>query len=132
MIRQTMTLAVPLLMLVSFAAPALGQAASGPKAGTEVKGFKATAGTGDSADKSVDFVATRTAKPTVYIFIQARDWDRPLARLIKTLDEALAKGIDGAAECEAVAVWLTEDREKSQRYLPLAQQSLKFTKTGRT
>src|SRR5205085_464985 len=59
----------------------------------------------------------------------ARDWDRPLARFVKTLDEALAKGVNGATDAEAVAVWLTENREKSQKYLPLAQQSLNFTKT---
>ncbi len=118
-----------LLVAATAGRAANGQASSGPKPGAEIKAFRATAATGDNAEKSVDFVADRNAKPTVYIFVQAADFDRPLARLLKVLDEEMSKGIDGAAGAEVVAVWLTEDREKSQRYLPLAQQSLKLTRT---
>jgi hypothetical protein len=45
--------------------------------------------------------------------------------------------LDGAvgeesAEAETEAVWLTDDKEKTRDYLPLAQQSLKMEKTALT
>ena len=49
-----------------------------------------------------------------------------MARFLKKLDEALPK--DGYV----VAVWLTEDTDKTKDYLPLAQQSLKFESTALT
>jgi len=54
----------------------------------------------------------RKDKPTVYVFVQAEKWDRPMFRFIKTIDEKL--GDAG----QVVAVWLTDDADKSKTYLP--------------
>ena len=105
------------------------QTASGPKEGTEVGPLKAFAATGDSAGQNVDFVAEQGDRPRVYLFIQAEHWNRPMARFVKTLDQELAKGIEGADEAKAVAVWLTDDVDKAKEYLPIAQQSLQLERT---
>jgi hypothetical protein len=102
---------------------------TGPKPGATVSGFKAFAATGDDAGKAVDFVAARKGKPTVYVFLQAEQWSRPMARFLKVLDQEIVKGIEGADEAATVAVWLTDDKEKSKEYLPVAQQSVQFERT---
>ena len=58
---------------------------SGPNVGTAVTALKVFAATGDHAGKELDFAADRGAKPTVYVFIPYDRFDRPLARLLKTL-----------------------------------------------
>jgi hypothetical protein len=84
--------------------------------------------TGPHADKEVDYAADRKDKPTVYLFVVADKWDRPVARFLKKLDGELAKRDD----VRAVAVWLTDDVDATKRYLPLAQQSLQFKATALT
>jgi hypothetical protein len=48
---------------------------------------------------------------------------------LKVLDTELAKSSD---EVYVVAVWLTDDVEKTKAYLPKAQQSLNFQRTALT
>ena len=43
--------------------------------------------TGSYKDQEVDYTAERKDQPTIYIFIQADRWDRPMARFLKKLDE---------------------------------------------
>ncbi len=119
-------------VLIALALPSVradAQEESGPKVGTRVPGFKVHAATGAEAGKIVDFVAGRKVKPTVYVFVRAADWDRPMSRFLKKLDEEYAQGIAGADDPMTVAVWLTDDKEKSKEYLPHAQESLQLAHT---
>jgi hypothetical protein len=108
---------------------------SGPEAGTAVTGFKTFAVTGELAKKppeEIDYLAERKGKTTVFLFVAADHWQRPIARYLKTLDKSITDGIEGVEGVEAVAVWLTDDVQKSKDYLPLAQQSLSFGHTALT
>lgn len=99
-------------------APTLAWAdvASGPKEGEAPAELKVYAVTGDPKDMEVNYTELRKDKPTVYIFVQADKWSRPMYRFVKTVDEK----IDDAGQ--VVAVWLTEDVDKSKDYLPKISQ----------
>lgn len=93
--------------------------ASGPKEAEKVAPLKVYAVTGEPKDTEVDYAALRKDKPTVYVFVSAKDFDRPMFRYLKKLDEDL--GDDGLV----VAVWLTDDVDKSKVYLPKISQYFK-------
>ncbi len=114
MIRLPILILLGTLLLPS--SLAFGQTAEDTKA----KGFPAYAVTGDQSGQTVDFVAARKDEPTLYAFVQAEKWDRPLARLLRTIDEELP-AIDGAENLQIIAVWLTDDRTASKEYLPRAR-----------
>jgi hypothetical protein len=86
--------------------------ASGPKQGEKVAALKVYAVTGEPKEEQVDYAELRKGKPTVYVFVSAKDFGRPMFRFLKKLDEDL--GDDGLV----VAVWLTDDPDKSKGYLP--------------
>jgi hypothetical protein len=100
---------------------------SGPEKGTKVPALKVADITGQNAGKEVDYAAERDKKATIYLFIRADQWDRPMARFVRKLDQLVQQ-----EKSYVVAVWLTEDVEKTKEYLPLAQQSLKFEATALT
>jgi len=108
------------LALISWAVTAL---AAGPEVGKAVPALKVLDVTGQNSPNEVDYAELRKELPTVYVFVPADKWDRPTARFLRKLDEAVAKQ-DQASY--VVAVWLTDDVEKTKKYLPLAQQSLQF------
>jgi hypothetical protein len=93
--------------------------ASGPKEGENVAPLKVYAVTGEPKDKQVDYANLRKDKPTVFVFVSAKDFDRPMFRFIKKLDEDL--GDDGLV----VAIWLTDNADKSKEYLPKISQYFK-------
>lgn len=105
--RTALTLAI-----LAMATAAFADVASGPKTGDKPAELKVYAVTGESKEKDVNYTELRKDKPTVYVFVQAEKWDRPMFRFIKTIDEKL--GDAG----QVVAVWLTEDADKSKEYLP--------------
>jgi hypothetical protein len=117
---------------IGLAAPAWGQVRSGPEVGARVSSFQVHAVTGDLAGKTADYVAERKDLPTVYLFVQASAFDRPMARFIRSLDQELDRGVEGAIDARTVAVWLTDDPNQSRDYLPRAQQSLQMTRTDLT
>ena len=92
---------------------------SGPKEGEKVATLKVYAVTGEPKDKEVDYAALRKDKPTVYMFVSAKDFSRPMFRFLKKLDEDLDD--DGLV----VAVWLTDDADKSKEYLTKISQYFK-------
>src|SRR5262249_10257488 len=104
---------VALLLTASLA---VADVASGPKAGDKAAELKVFAVTGESKDKDINYTELRKDKPTVYVFVQADKWDRPMFRFVKTLDEKV--GDAG----QVVAVWLTDDSNKSKEYLPKISQ----------
>ena len=99
---------------------------SGPKAGDKVAALKVLAATGDNAGKEFDVADQRKDKATVFIFIDADQFSRPIARYLKVLDGAVNTiGND----VHIVAIWLTGDQEKTKAYLPKAQMSLSLEAT---
>lgn len=126
MSRWLTALVVLAVLIVTLAGQSLGQTRSGPDAGSKVESLKVFAATGEDAGNEVDYAARRTDKPTIYVFVQADKWDRPLGRFLKVLDQELAKDRQDVA---VIAVWLTDDVEKSKEYLPRAQESIKLEQT---
>ena len=103
------------------------QPTSGPAAGSKAEPMKVHVVTGDRAGKEVEWVADRKDKPTVYVFVRADAFTRPMARFIRELDLELPKA---EADAVVVAVWLTDDAAKSKEYLPKVQESIKLDKTA--
>ena len=120
---------VAALALVTWAAASWAAAAlaAGPEVGKAVPALKVLDVTGQNSPNEVDYAELRKELPTIYVFVPADKWDRPTARFLRKLDEAVAKQ-DQASY--VVAVWLTDDVEKTKKYLPLAQQSLQFARTA--
>ncbi len=98
----------------------------------EVTPLKAFAVAGGQSGKEVDYTAERKDKTTVYVFLSASDWARPVARFVKKLDTDVATGIAGAEDAQVVVVWLSDDVAKGKDYLPKAQMSLSLTRTDWT
>ncbi len=113
--------------LLSLPVSLQAQVDSGPAAGGEAKPVKAVGLAKDEKEKEVDFVAQRAGKPTVFLFIQADTFDRPVARFMRTLDQELAKDRE---DVHVVAVWLTDDVDKSKNYVPKVRESLKLAQTA--
>src|SRR5262249_12667457 len=105
------------------------QVDSGPAAGSKVETLKVLTVTVDDAGKEIDYASARKDKPTVYVFIQDDKFDRPVARFLKVLDEQLAKE---RKDVSIVAVWLTEDFDKTKDHLPKVQESMKLAQTTLT
>ena len=100
---------------------------SGPGVGIAVEKFKVTVVAGESSGKELDFVTERKDKPTIFVFVQADKFARPLARFIKVLDDKLKAD---RQDVDIVAIWLTDDKDKSKDYLPKAFGSLKTERTA--
>lgn len=133
------TFILTIAISVAFAAvPFASDVDSGPKPGSPVPALTVQAVTGADAGKKLDLAAARKDKPTVFVFVQAAHWDRPVARYLKFLDRQISavKEIDAvkdlAKDIAVVAVWLTDDAEKTREYLPKAAQSLRFEATALT
>jgi hypothetical protein len=99
---------------------------SGPMPGEKVPPLKVLSVVGQDENKEIDASGQRGDKPTVYLFVRTDRWTRPVARTMKVLDQQLDK-LGG--EEKMIAVWLTDDQEKTKEYLPKAQQSLDFNVT---
>lgn len=131
MIRLRFVIAIFCLLL-----PLIAHAdvTSGPTVGEKVPALKVFAVTGDPENKELDYTAQRKDKPTVYVFVLSQGGSipvggRPTGRFMKELDKSVKKDFEGAY---IVAVWLTEDQEKTKEFLPKIQQSLQFEVTGLT
>jgi hypothetical protein len=132
---------VPVICLLASWA-SIGRADSGPAEGTEVPALKVDAVAGLVTGETKDFAAERKEMPTIYVFVQADKFDRPIARFLKVLaqelhvdDTSAQRGgrprfLDKARpDVQVIAVWLTDDVEKSKEYLPKAQMSLQLSQT---
>jgi hypothetical protein len=97
--------------LAAFATLVQAEVASGPKEGEKAAALKVFAVTGEPKDKEVDYADLRKDKPTIYVFVSAENFGRPMFRYIKTLDEKVGE------EALVVAVWLNDDADKSKEYL---------------
>jgi hypothetical protein len=124
--RVTGLLLSGLFLVAAAGHPVLADVVSGPTVDTEPKPFKVQVATGDDAGKEVDYVTQRRDQPTIFIFVQADRFDRPMARYLRTLDQELK---EKRRDVKVVAIWMTDDVQKSKDYLPKAQQSLRFDQT---
>jgi hypothetical protein len=118
---MTRRLLAPLLLGMLVAGLARADVVSGPKDGEKVAPLKVYAVTGDPKDTEVDYASLRKHKTTVYVFVSAKEFSRPMFRFIKKLDEDLPD------DTLIVAVWLTDDADKSKEYLPKIAQYFKKT-----
>src|SRR2546421_8904959 len=100
----------PLLVVLLAPAAWAQDVVSGPEKGKKVPALKVFDATGPHEGKEVDYAAERKGKATVYLFVQADRWDRPMARFLKGLDEAVQKEGEDAS---VVAVWLADDPGKA-------------------
>lgn len=116
---------VTLFAVTSYSARA--DVASGPGEGNALEKFKVAVVAGESSGKELDFVTERKDKPTVFVFVLADKFSRPMARFIKVLDDKLKAE---RTDVDIVAVWLTDDVNKSKDYLPKAFMSLKTERTA--
>ncbi len=96
-----------------------GDMESGPAKGERLPPLKVHVLNGEQKDKDVDLATARKEAPTVYVFVQADKWDRPMFRFVKTLGEAVQKDFPKAA---VVAVWLTDKQDATREYLPKIDQ----------
>jgi hypothetical protein len=120
---RTISAFVALLVL---AQAARADVDSGPTPGEKVPPLKVLSVVGDDENKEIDASGKREDKPTVYLFVRQDRWTRPVGRTMKILDQEVEK-LGG--EAKAIAVWLTDDKEKTKEYLPKVQQSLDFDVT---
>lgn len=119
----------PVMLAVLFwclSTAARAEVNSGPPVGDEIPPLKVLALTGDLEYQELDYRDERKQKPTVYVFVRAEHWSRPMARFLKTLDEKV-KGVSDQAE--VIAVWRSDDPPATREYLPRARQSLQFRNT---
>ena len=124
--RRTSPLVVALLFVIN-SLSARADVTSGPGEGNAIEKFKVTVVAGESSGKELDFVTERKDKPTVFVFVSADKVSRPMARFIKVLDDKLKAE---RTDVDIVAVWLTDDVNKSKDYLPKAFGSLKTERTA--
>lgn len=103
--------------------------ASGPAQGAAVPSLKVYDATGPFKEQEVDYPAQRKGRPSIYLFVQADLFDRPMNRFMKNIDSAIKKDF---ANAYVVAVWLTEDVNKTKERLPVYQQSVKYEATALT
>lgn len=114
-------------VLFLVASQACAQLNSGPDPGSNISPLRVAVITGENAGETLDVAQRRGAMPTIYIFIQADKWDRPLARFLRALDDDLRKDRSDVA---VIVTWLTDDVETAKDYLPKAQQSIQLSQTS--
>ena len=100
---------------------------SGPEKGAKIPALKVYDCTGENKEKSIDYAALRKDKVTVYLFIPADKFDRPMHRFVKKLDESAN---DDFKDVYLVAVWLTEDEAATKEKLPKIQMSVNYSSTA--
>lgn len=116
------------MLLISFGSkPLLAELASGPGEGNKLDQLKVFVAAGESAGKELDAVAERKDKPTIYVFIPADKFTRPMARFLRGLDEKLKAE---RPDIDLFAVWLTDEKDKAKEHLPRVQESLKLSRTS--
>lgn len=117
------------LLCVLLAVGADDGVASGPEKGAKVPALKVYDATGENKEKTVDYADLRKDKVTVYLIVGEGKFDRPMNRFMKALDDKIAADFEGVY---GVAVFLTEDEDKTKEYLPKVQTSVKYDKTALT
>ncbi|GIW87672.1 MAG: hypothetical protein KatS3mg108_1996 [Isosphaeraceae bacterium] len=121
-------ISIPLTLILTTVAVWQGERPSGPEPGAAIPALRVQVAAGPGEGQRLDVASDREGRPTIYAFVQAAQLDRPMARLLRTIDEALAAR-DPSGELRLAAVWLTDQPENALEFLPRAQQSLRLTRT---
>src|SRR5687767_10891932 len=106
---------VAVMAMVLCSVTAEAQVTSGPNKGEVQPPLKVQVLGENDVFKEQDVAKVRADKPTIYLFIQAESWDRPMFQFIRKLD-GLVKNLD--ENTRLVAVWVTDDNDKTKDYLP--------------
>ncbi len=88
---------------------------TGPPVGKPVPALVVQAKSGSQEGKKLDYAKERKKQDTFYVFIPSDKWSRPMHRFLKGLGPALQKKTDKG---RIVAVWLTDNPQKTDEYLP--------------
>lgn len=72
------------IAIVLSSSPVWADVVSGPGEGNDVEKFKVAVVAGESSGKELDFVTERKEKPTVFVFVLADKFSRPMARSSKS------------------------------------------------
>jgi hypothetical protein len=116
-----------MLMLLIVLGAADEGTAVGPEVGKQVPSLKTVQIAGEQRGKEVNWKQESKDKPTIFIFIRSDKWDRPLARVLRLVDESVAQDRQNASPGAQVAlIWVTKDVDKAKEYLPRVQQSIKL------
>lgn len=97
---------------------------AGPEVGKPIPELKLAQIHGEHAGKEVDARELAKTPSTIFVTVRKDKWDRPVARVLKQLDEAVAKQ---DSKAQIVIVWVSKDADHAKEYLPKAQQSLKLS-----
>jgi hypothetical protein len=99
---------------------------AGPELNKPIPGLKTLQIVGDLAEKEIDWKETTKTKPTLIVFVRSDKWDRPVARVLKQLDNALVAARKDLPDAHLAIVWISKDGERAKEYLPKVQQSIKM------
>ena len=103
------------ILVVGFAGTASADVESGPKAGAAIAPLKVFAVTGAIEGKELDYAKERKDEPTVYFFVNAEKFSRPMNKFMLAIDGKLADASDKAL---SVIVWTSGDFEKNKEHMP--------------
>ena len=117
------------ILLFVLAGRASADVESGPKAGDKVAPLKVFAVTGAIEGKDVDYAKERKDEPTIYFFVNAEKFSRPINKFMLAIDGKLADAGDKAL---AVMVWMGGDFEKNKEYMPKLQKAVSYSKSALT
>src|SRR5712691_10050540 len=105
-----MRLVLVISVMLALSTAAWAEVISGPKVGDKLPALPVYAVTGEPKEKDLDYAKERDNKPTVYVFVQAEHWGRPMFRFVKKLDEVIP---NESKEAAVVAVWLGEKPDQN-------------------
>lgn len=121
-IPMAIVLTAAALISAAITGSAWGQVESGLAGETRVPELKVLWLNNSDRYEEKDVAKERGERPTVYVFVQASEWSRPMARFVRGVDEA-ADNVDDAA---VVAVWVGDDVDTSKEYLPRGRGALRL------
>jgi hypothetical protein len=99
---------------------------AGPELNKPIPSLKTLQIVGDHADMEIDWKETAQTKPTLIVFVRSDKWERPVARVLKQLDDALIAARKDLPDAHVGIVWVSKDADKAKDYLPKVQQSIKL------
>lgn len=99
---------------------------AGPELNKPVPSLKTFQVVGTNADKEIDWKDINQNKPTLLVFVRSDKWDRPVARVLKQLDDSIIAISKDVPDAHMGIIWVSKDSEKAREYLPKVQQSIKL------
>ncbi|OYW19868.1 MAG: hypothetical protein B7Z55_08125 [Planctomycetales bacterium 12-60-4] len=99
---------------------------SGPKVGEKLSALKVQLVQDGKAADAADVLPEHAEHPTVYVFLSGERFDRPAARYLRGVDEAVQKLQRRDPLAGLVIVWLTPDPVAGAERVSRIQQSLRL------